>query len=233
MAKKKVYAVRKGKKTGLFDNWADCQQSVTGYPGAEFKGFFSIEEAREYLRNEKENSNSSFLSKGNSNQETEAGRNCLVAYVDGSFDEKIGRYSFGCVLITPEGEKILRSGNGESPEAVAIRNVAGEMLGAMYAVKWAMKNGYSEIEICYDYQGIEKWAVGEWKTNHIMTQKYAQFMAKSGENVRIDFRKVKAHSGNYYNEQADKLAKAALTQTKGIPGFERDNEEMKAGKLKK
>ena len=100
-------------------------------------------------------------------------------------------------------------------------------------MKWAMKNGYSEIEICYDYQGIEKWAVGEWKTNHILTQKYAQFMAKSGENVRIDFRKVKAHSGNYYNEQADKLAKAALTQTKGIPGFERDNEEMKAGKLKK
>lgn len=31
MAKKKVYAVRKGKKTGLFYSWIECEAAVSGY----------------------------------------------------------------------------------------------------------------------------------------------------------------------------------------------------------
>ena len=33
MAKKKIYAVRKGHKTGLFATWAECQKAVSGYSG--------------------------------------------------------------------------------------------------------------------------------------------------------------------------------------------------------
>ena len=32
MAKKKVYAVKKGKQTGLFYSWNECKESVSGYP---------------------------------------------------------------------------------------------------------------------------------------------------------------------------------------------------------
>ena len=49
MAKKKVFAVKRGKTTGLFYSWAECQESVNGYPGAEFKGFSAEEEAKAYL----------------------------------------------------------------------------------------------------------------------------------------------------------------------------------------
>ena len=49
MAKKKVYAVRKGKKTGLFYSWNECETVVSGYPGAEYKGFATEEEANAYL----------------------------------------------------------------------------------------------------------------------------------------------------------------------------------------
>lgn len=214
MAKKKIYAVRKGKVTGLFDNWPDCQRSVTGYPGAEFKSFPNLDEAKAYLSGGDQR-NLSRPDPGTGEEKTP--REHLVAYVDGSFDASIGRYSFGCVLLTPEGEMIQRSGNGENPQSLAIRNVAGEMLGAMYAVQWAVKHGYPEIEICYDYQGIEKWAAGEWKTNHELTKKYAQFMTRHRQNMTISFRKVKAHSGDLYNEQADQLAKRALTEGNGIP----------------
>ena len=44
MAKKKIYAVRKGHKTGLFATWAECQKAVSGYSGAEFRGFTEKEE---------------------------------------------------------------------------------------------------------------------------------------------------------------------------------------------
>lgn len=32
MAKKKVYAVRKGKKRGIFFSWNECESVVLGYP---------------------------------------------------------------------------------------------------------------------------------------------------------------------------------------------------------
>lgn len=51
MAKKKVYAVKKGKQTGLFYSWNECKESVSGYPGAEYKGFETEEEAKNYLEN--------------------------------------------------------------------------------------------------------------------------------------------------------------------------------------
>ena len=49
VAKKKLYAVRKGKKTGLFQTWDACRASVDGYPGAEYKSFLSRAEAEAYL----------------------------------------------------------------------------------------------------------------------------------------------------------------------------------------
>ena len=91
------------------------------------------------------------------------------------------------------------------------------MLGAMFAVKWCDKNGYSAIEICYDYLGIEKWATGEWKAKNSLTKKYANFMKENSDKLNISFKKIAAHTGNKYNEEADKLAKAALTNGKGIP----------------
>ena len=46
---KKYYAVRKGRKTGVFATWAECQKQVTGFSGAEFKSFGTMEEAKALL----------------------------------------------------------------------------------------------------------------------------------------------------------------------------------------
>lgn len=213
MAKKKVYAVKKGKQTGLFYSWNECKESVSGYPGAEYKGFETEEEAKNYLENRIQEIKKVDIEENTTNQ--------LVVYVDGSFDEKIGKYAFGCIILTPRGETIRESGNGNEPDSLAIRNVAGEMLGAMYAVQWAIKNGYHNLELRYDYEGIEKWAQGEWKAKNTLTQKYANFMKSKSDILKISYQKVKAHSGDHYNEEADKLAKAALTEGNGIPKVKR------------
>ncbi len=202
MAKKKVYAVRKGKTTGLFYSWSECEAAVTGYPGAEYKGFLTEDEAKKYLEYED--------IKAEIEDVLNKEKSSLIAYVDGSFDAAIGKYAFGCVILTPDGDIIKESGNGDNPESLAIRNVAGEMLGAMTAVRWAIKNGYDNLELRYDYEGIEKWATGVWKAKNTLTQKYAEYMQRQQNHIKISFRKVKAHSGDYYNEEADKLAKEAL-----------------------
>ena len=209
---KKIYAVKKGKKTGIFKTWEACKASVDGYSGAQYKSFFSEDESQAYLsgtENPFQNLSDSAVEESKTNQ--------VVAYVDGSFQKELGRYSFGCVLILPDGNIVRESGNGNNPESLELRNVTGEMLGAMFAVKWCEVNQYLAVKICYDYMGIEMWATGGWKTNNDLTKKYAAFMKASGKRIQITFQKIAAHTGDKYNEEADKLAKAALTEGNGIP----------------
>lgn len=212
MAKKKIYAVRKGHKTGLFDTWAECQKATAGYSGAEFKSFTDKEEAIAFLEMKTVKTVS-----GDKDKEAagivEVPENMVIAYVDGSFEKSIGRYAFGCVILTPDGQEIRRSGSGSDPAGVAIRNVAGEMLGAMNAVKWARENDYPAVEIRYDYEGVEKWVTGVWRAKTPLTSKYAAHMQEAGNKIRISFCKIAAHTGNHYNEEADQLAKSALLRT--------------------
>lgn len=143
----------------------------------------------------------------------------LIAYVDGSFDVSVGRYGFGCILILPDGEIIERYGSNANADSARLRNVTGEMLGAMYSVKWALLHGFSEICICYDYTGIENWATGAWKAKTELTKKYAESMKSWGSSIKIRFDKIVAHTGVDYNERADKLAKKAIAEQAPIPDF--------------
>ena len=209
MAKKKVYAVRKGHKTGLFETWAECQKATSGYSGAEFRGFTDREEAMAFLQM----STTANVSKDKEKEAAgvvEVPENMVIAYVDGSFEKSICRYAFGCVILTPDGQEIRKSGSGSDSAGVAIRNVAGEMLGSMTAVNWAIENKYPAVEIRYDYEGVEKWVTGVWRAKTPLTSKYAAHMQEAGKKVKISFCKIAAHTGNHYNEEADQLAKSAL-----------------------
>ena len=47
---KKIYAVRQGRQTGIFNTWADCEAQVKGYAGASYKGFTNAGEAMAWLQ---------------------------------------------------------------------------------------------------------------------------------------------------------------------------------------
>lgn len=215
MAKKeKVYAVLKGMQTGIFQTWAECEAVTKGYSGAVYKSFATEGEAQAYLAGEKENKEDSGDIVFPEFPQTE---DTLTAYVDGSYHDGLGVYAFGCVFLLSDGRVLTYFGNGTEPDSLAMRNVAGEMLGAMYAVQFALKNNFQHIDICYDYAGIERWATGEWKTNKDLTKKYAAFMQKQGCFIDIRYHKVEAHTHITYNELADKAAKEGLTEGNGIP----------------
>ena len=141
----------------------------------------------------------------------------LVAYVDGSYEDSIKRYAFGCVFLVPDGRIFLQYGSGSNEQSLQHRNVTGEMLGAMYAVRAAILGGYRRIQICYDYEGIEKWVTGVWRAKQELTAKYAESMRKWGQSIQIRFTKVPAHSNVTYNELADRTAKRGLVETDQIP----------------
>ena len=92
----------------------------------------------------------------------------------------------------------------------SMRNVAGEIEGAKLAMQYCLDNNIEEIDIYYDYEGIEKWCSGAWKTNKSGTVAYKQFYNEVIKNVKVNFIKVKGHSGDKYNDMADRLAKDAV-----------------------
>lgn len=54
--KKRYYAVRMGRRIGVFDEpWSKVKTYVDGYPGAIYKGFNDMETAWEWLRADKPN----------------------------------------------------------------------------------------------------------------------------------------------------------------------------------
>ncbi len=45
MITKKYYVVWKGRKTGIFDNWEECEKQIYKFSGSEYKSFKTKEEA--------------------------------------------------------------------------------------------------------------------------------------------------------------------------------------------
>ena len=95
------------------------------------------------------------------------------AFTDGSFNPYTKVYGYGGFLCVNNIEYVLQ-GKGNDLEMASMRNVAGEILGAMAAVEKAEELGLSQLIIYYDYSGIEAWATGEWQAKnseqkHIVT----------------------------------------------------------------
>ena len=191
---KKFYAVKVGKVPGVYKTWDECKSCVEQYPGAKYKGFETEEEAWAFV-NGVNNNNTSYSG--------------VVAYVDGSFDLPTFRYSYG-VAIIDEDKEIHLSGVGRNSEMAKMRNVAGEIMGAMAAMQYAKDHGLKEIMIVHDYAGIAEWCLGNWRANKVETENYKQFYDNISKDVKVRFQKVKGHSGDKYNDIVDALAKRAL-----------------------
>ena len=130
------------------------------------------------------------------------------AYVDGSFNSTTFTYGSGVCFIYNNEIVWSKSLSGNDPILAKQRNVAGEMRAAMAAVAFALSNNYGHIYIHYDYSGIENWVTGSWKRNNDFTQRYHEFMNNACmQGLVIKFRKVKAHSNDKFNDEADRLAK--------------------------
>ncbi len=134
----------------------------------------------------------------------------IDAYVDGSYNKKLHLCSYGVIIV--HEDEVVATCYGFNVEDVGytnMRNVGGEILSATEAMKYAYENKISEMNIFYDYIGIEKWALGMWKCNNKYTQKYQDDYNFYKNHINIEFTKIKSHSGNQYNDMADQLAKEA------------------------
>lgn len=204
MSKSKIYAVKKGRTTGIFSSWDDCKSAIKGFSGAIYKSFESKQEAYAFLENVDIIKNNEILPRLNEGK--------VVAFTDGSFDANKKLYGSGVCVFAPNDVYVELCSSGSDERYVSSRNVSGEIMAVLNAIDYACKNGYSQISIFYDYEGIEKWITGEWRAKIPLSSYYKRYIDDKNELISIEFVKVSGHSNNKYNDRADKLAKSAILE---------------------
>ncbi len=209
----KFYAVKIGKTPGIYDSWDDCKRMVDGYPGAVYKSFKTIGEAKIFIG---DGAGAAAAHKPAAAPDKSNAAPCkmetlpeVYAFVDGSYNVATKVYGYGGFLQNGT-ERIFLQGAGKEEEMASMRNVAGEVLGSMAAIEKAVELGLQELTIYYDYMGIEMWATGSWKRNKRGTIAYYDYVQSVKGKIDLHFVKVKGHSGVEGNEEADRLAKEAV-----------------------
>lgn len=131
-------------------------------------------------------------------------------YTDGSYRDDCCGWAY---IIVAEDDHIIAKENGNiliDPSYMSMHNIAGELEAVMNGLQTCREIGFSIVEVCYDYLGVEKWATGEWKAGKEGTKVYRDFMREISKDITVVFQKVKAHSGDLFNEMADQMAKEAI-----------------------
>ncbi|NOW07617.1 viroplasmin family protein [Clostridium beijerinckii] len=207
---KKVYAIQYGfdiknnKKVEnvIVNTWNECLAYVKGVKGAKYKSFEDIEEAKSYL-----NEGNRMLKKSDENYP----KDCLHAYVDGSYNSSDGRYSYGVVCVNNDVVEYIESGAEKDSSSKNIRQIAGELKGAVRAVEYALEHGQKKVVLFHDYEGIAHHATGAWERKEESSMQYYKKMQELiNSGMEIIFVKVDSHTGDLFNELVDEKCKECL-----------------------
>ncbi len=208
---KKIYAIKEGFDSEnnikvvdkIVYSWDECLKYVKGVKGAKYKSFTSMEDVEEYL-----NMGSGFLKKGVDEYPLDK----VQAYIDGSYNTASEKYSYGMVVVKEDVILHIENGASEDNSSKDIRQIAGELKGAIKALEYARDNGIKELILIHDYVGVCYHATGFWERKEESSKKYyADFNYLTEANgIKVTFVKVDSHTGDLFNEIVDEFAKKAI-----------------------
>ncbi len=146
-------------------------------------------------------------------------KNIYKIYVDGSYMN--GKVGYGAIILKSDTPVKEIYGVVTDDYATQSRQVGGEIVAVQEGLKWCENEGIKDASIYYDFQNLEKWATGEYKTNNTLSQSYKSFIDNC--KINIKWYKVKSHTGVKWNDKADELAKLGITM---ITNKKNDEEEI-------
>jgi ribonuclease HI len=212
----------------VFDSWDACKPYVIGVPGAKFKSFADRRDAVLFAAGLSENA----VEAKNVSAQPSGHPGELRIFVDGSFNPRSDVCGYGVYIEAGSGNRVIY---GSLPHSCGGRNIEGEVAGALAALdflkEYRAHNDFESAVIYHDYEGIGKWADGQWATSKEYTRDYAAVVKAARANgLRVKFSHVDGHTGVTGNEYVDVLAKEGCGV--GLTGPERArlNEVMETAK---
>ena len=148
----------------------------------------------------------------------------VYIYTDGSYSDKNPNETWGAMIALSRGTggtRVLRAQRykTEVPAIVSARNVGGELVAAGFALATIAQDVIgdgdgSNVELCivHDYVGISKFVQPKpdgWSANKTASILYVNLVnavKKKYPKLKVTFKWVKGHSGDYWNTRVDELA---------------------------
>lgn len=219
----KFYAVKKGKKPGIYNTWPDCQKQVNGFPGAEYKSFKTKNEALIYMGE-----------KTTSTSRTTASSNAIQLFSDGgsrNHGNKLGQHvkkddkAAWAYLIINHGQKDF-----DSAGELGATNNKMEVLGLVNGLKKLIQTGCQDqaIDVILDSKYVldavtkgwlTSWKRRGWKkSDGTVIKNLAEFKELDQllpQFSRLSFSWTKGHATNDGNNFVDQLLNQTMDKMEG------------------
>ena len=210
---KKFYAVKRGRKTGLYTVWAECAAQVKGFQGAVYKGFMTEDEARAWL--------------GGADARTEQPRAAAemaapsapdadyIIHTDGSCLRNPGGAGGWAAVIETTATGAVEEKSGGAPETTNNRMELTAALMALTAVpegaRVALYTDSQYLKNAFTKFWLPAWKKRGWKKadgEPVLNQDLWVQLDAAFATRQVQFHWVKGHAGNPRNERCDALARA-------------------------
>jgi ribonuclease HI len=224
--KKKFYAVARGRNTGIFTAWfgaGGAEAQIKEFPGARYKGFPTIEEARQWLTEVTAGSPHTHKPKPAAKKSTPAkaghagvpepadGR--IIIYTDGGCSFNPGPGGYGAVILAGNKRQELSGGFRLTTNNRMELSGCIEGLKALPATSSVTLISDSKYVVDAATKGwAKKWRKNGWmRTAADAAENYDLWeqLLDLCEKHSVDFVWVKGHAGNTENECCDRLATTA------------------------
>lgn len=234
---KKFYAVARGKNPGIYSRWfgpGGAHEQVAGFAGAVYKGFPTIEEAREFVRNPPARRGPKKPSAGRSNTAREAetipasladvpDRDALI-FTDGGALGNPGPGGYGAVILEGDGRRELSGGRRRTT------NNRMELMAVIEALD-ACEPGRKILlfsDSRYVVDAVEKgwarrWQANDWmrnKTDPAVNPDLWERLLDLLDRREVRFGWVKGHAGVEHNERCDELVRSESAKGGALPADE-------------
>ncbi|MFP4033595.1 MAG: ribonuclease HI [Desulfococcaceae bacterium] len=231
---KKFYAVARGKNPGIYTRWfgpGGAHEQVNGFAGAVYKGFPTMEEAREFVKNpplrKSRKKPSADGAKAPKSKETppaspaEVEDRDVLIYTDGGALGNPGPGGYGVVILEGDGRRELSGGRRLTT------NNRMEMMAVIEALE-ACEPGRKILlfsDSRYVVDAISKGWAKRWRSNNWMRNKTDpavnpdlwERLLDLVDRHDVRFGWVKGHAGVAHNERCDELVRKESAKGDGLP----------------
>ena len=215
-AAKKYYAVARGRKPGIYRLWAGAEGAeaqVRGWAGALYKGFATLDEARQWMDNPRSGRRVSAPVKAQALSLPVASPDGVTIYTDGACRGNPGPGGYGAIIVAERERIELAKGYRWTT------NNRMELMACIAAL--GSLKAPAEVTLFTDSRyvvhGIDRGWARKWRANGWMRTKseaaqnsdlWAELLTLCDRH-RVRFVWIEGHAGHPENERCDRLAVAA------------------------